>query len=446
MKVRRILLLILATVLLFSCSCQKQPSGEDVSSGGEVIETSEPQYMAYHLGTVSRVEDSIYYTAFVSSNNGMGVLATEYGAENFESYVPCFDPVCDHKSRSICCIRTSSMTLKMDEIVAFPYKGEPALVIFNQIDSCLSLPYSNKKVNLVYEDFLDSDSPREGYDEWKSSASKSTRDELLVYKDHLYYVETRSGVRVQYRISLDGGKPERVFEEDNVIIRTIINDRFYGIKYDVNAWSPEEDILPTRDQMHYFRSDMNYENVEPLPQKLEFFSLLSDDNTNNFLILEADENYIYTMRGTKILAFSDSDINAEPILLSETEVMIPADLPSPSPVCWGYNDGTLYSIVNTGQYKREVLDYGGRSKNIQWYESSTLYSFDIRTGEYKELNISNSSYLIDNILYADEKYVYGEGRYVHNDNRSEQGVTIRLTLDTMRYEVILPDRFWEYSA
>ena len=425
--------------MLFS-SCQKQP--ED-----EIVEQPEPQRMAYHLGTVSRVEDSIYYTSFISPNNGMWVLATEYGAENFESYVPCFDPVCDHSSRLKCCVTTSSMTMKVDEIVGFLYKGEPALVIFNPIDSCLSLPYSNIKKNLVQEDFLNSDSPREGYEEWESSPSKPKRSELFVYKDYLYYVETRSGVRTQYRISLEGGEPERVFEEDNVIIRTIINDRFYGIRYDANDWTPEEDVLPTRDQIHYFRSDMNYQNVEPLHEKLEFFSLLSDDITNGLIILEADEKFIYAKRGTKIFAFSDSDMNAEPILLSDMEGKIPSDLPSPSPTCWSYNDGTVYSVINTGRYERKVLDrYGTKERKMSWYESSTLYSFDIRTGECKELDISNSNYLIDKILYADDKYVYAEVSYIHNDNRAQQGVTMRLTLDTMRYEVILPDSFLEYSV
>ena len=142
------------------------------------------------------------------------------------------------------------------QVAAFSYKGEPALVIFNPIDTCLSMPYSNVKTNLVCEDFLYTDTPSAAYREWLNSASYTRRSELLVYKNHLYYVEIKNGVRTQYRISLEGGKPERVFEEDNVIIRTIINDRFYGIKYDVNAWTAEQNASPTRDQTHYFRSDM----------------------------------------------------------------------------------------------------------------------------------------------------------------------------------------------
>lgn len=281
-------ILLLVILLLLSSSCQKQP-------GDEIVEPPEPQRMAYHLGTASLVEDSIYYTAFISHKNGTSVLATEYGTENFESYVPCFDPVCD--------------------------------------------------------------------------------------------------------------------------------------------------------QIHYFRSDMNYENVEPLPQKLEFFTLLSDNNTNSLIILDADEDYIYTKRGTKILAFSDSDINAEPILLSDTEGKIPDDLPSGIFPCWSYNDGIVYSVINTDHFKRKALDrYGMNEKNMSWYESSTLYSFDIRTGECKVQDISNSNYIINKILYADDKYVYAEGSYIHSDNRAQEGVTIRLTLETMRYEAILPDIFWEYSA
>ena len=440
---KKIVLFILAITMLFCCSCQKTP---EPPSDGEITEQPEPQRMAYHLSNVARLENDIYFpwgVSFTKSN----VYASEYDAADFEIYVPCFDTVCDHRNRKICCLATTAIGGRTEQIAAFLYKGEPALLIFNPVDICLSRPYSNVKTTLLCEDYLNASDVWAAYDEWKTSPTKPRRSELFVYKDYLYYVETRSGVRTQYRISLEGGEPERVFEEDNVIIRTIINDRFYGIRYDANDWTPEEDVLPTRDQIHYFRSDMNYQNVEPLHEKLEFFSLLSDDITNGLIILEADEEFIYAKRGTKIFAFSDSDMNAEPILLSDMEGKIPSDLPSPSPTCWSYNDGTVYSVINTGRYERKALDrYGTNERKMSWYESSTLYSFDIRTGECKELDISNSNYLIDKILYADDKYVYAEGTYIHNDNRAQQGATMRLTLDTMRYEVILPDIFWEYSA
>ncbi|MBQ8259932.1 MAG: hypothetical protein IJY97_10270, partial [Clostridia bacterium] len=95
------------------------------------------------------------------------------------------------------------------------------MLIFNPVDICLSRPYSNVKTTLLCEDYLNASDVRAAYDEWKTSPTKPRRSELFVYKDYLYYVETRSGVRTQYRISLEGGEPERVFEEDNVIIRTI---------------------------------------------------------------------------------------------------------------------------------------------------------------------------------------------------------------------------------
>ena len=50
-------------------------------------------------------------------------------------------------------------------------------------------------------------------------------------------------------------------------------------------------------------------------------------------------------------------------------------------------------------------------------------------------------------LWTDKDYIpVGKGRYIHHDNRSDMGYSMRLTLDTMRYEVILPERFLEYSA
>ena len=444
MNWRKPVILLLTAVMLFVCSCQ---NGQGGMPDGEISESPDLQRMAYHLGDVSVFGDDIYFVANASFGKA-DVFACEYGTEDFEIFIPCFDAVCNHTDRMKCCALTSRHD-SIEQCLAFLYNGEPALLLFNPVDTWLSRPYSNFKVNLMHEDIVNHEFPDDAagimeYLEIKKSIPK--RSELLVYGNYLYYVEIKNGVRTQYRISLEGGEPERVFEEDNVIIRTIINDRFYGIKYDINGATEENDILPTRDQIHYFRSDMNYENIESLAENMEFFTLLSDDVTNNFIILEADEEFIYTMRGTKILAFSDSDINAEPILLSDMEGKIPGDLPAMSWIKWNYYDGTVYCVVNTGIYKRELLDINGFETSRQWYESSILYSFDIRTGECKELDISNENYLIDEIFYADDKYVYAEGRYVHDDNRVIQGVTMRLTLDTMRYEVILPDRFWEYSA
>lgn len=440
MRIRSLLLLILSAVLLLNCSCQNQ-------SGSETAEQPEPQRMAYHGVKASRVGDDIYYTVFVSSKNGERIHASEYGSENFESFVPCFDAVCNHLNREICCVSTSHRCYTFERrLAAFDYNGEPSLVIFNPVDICFSRPYSNTKVNLVCEDFLNADDVSAAYNEWQSSPSRPKRDELFVYGGYLYYAETRSGVRAQYRISLEGGDPERVFEEDNVIIRTIINDRFYGIRYDVNDWTAEQADLPTRDQIHYFRSDMTGENIEPLPEELCFFSLLSDDNYSGLKILDADEKYIYVMRGTKILAFSDSDINAEPILLWDMKDKITYERLSDLDRKVHYNDSVLYIVINTNLYSRPTLDSNGYPNPTQWYEKSTLYGFDIETGECKEADISSQNYLIYEILYADDKYVYAEGIYVHDDNRAQQGVTMRLTLDTMRYEAILPDRFWEYSA
>jgi hypothetical protein len=75
-----------------------------------------------------------------------------------------------------------------------------------------------------------------------------------------------------------------------------------------------------------------------------------------------------------------------------------------------------------------------------------LYSFDIGTGECRSWDISSQNYLLSYILYADSEYVYGISKYAHDDGRGKGSVTIRLTLDTMRYEVILPDGFLEDSA
>ena len=442
-----LVLLMLVTILSFICSC-----GEATiyPSYTEATEHLEPQHMAYHLGYASRLGDDIYLALLTSSDNGVNIVASEYGTEDFTTYVPCFDAVCDHKKRARCCLKTYDYNTIQRQLTAFLYDGEPSLVIFSAFDTCLSMPYSNVKTNLILDDFLNGNysNDQAGLAEFfEALNSAPQRSVLLIYGDYLYYAEIKDGSRTQYRIPLTGGNPERVFEEDNIIIKTIINDKFYGIRYDIAPENPGE-VIRDRDRIHYFRSDMNYENIETLPEILDFFSLVSEENKriNTNAILDADEENIYVLYQKKIWAISDSDIHAEPVLLSDPGEKLPSDLPKLTWDRMWYNDGVLYIIINTNQYNRQTLDSNGFSNPTQWYESSTLYSFDISTGECKTWDIKNQSYLIMEILYADDEYVYAIGRYVHNDNRAIEGVTIRLTIDTMRYEVILPDRFWEYSA
>ncbi len=451
MKVRNVLLLVLATVLLFNCSCQKPQSGQESSSDGEVVEQPEPQRMAYRLGETAYA-DGVVYIVFGTSYTKSQVYAIDCNIEDFVAYTPCFDPVCSHWDRSVCNIATSKLSGGTDLFTAFLYNGEPTLVLYNPIDTCISMPYSNTKVNLLCEDFVtleknDYSEANKKYKEWFKSEAKPERSEQLVYGDYFYYVELKNGVRTQYRMSLLGGEPERVFKEDNIIIRTIINDRFYGIRYDIEPDSTDD--IVAREDMYYFRSDMNYENVEALPEILDFFALQGDVGftPKSNAILDADKEFIYVTKGMKVWAVSDSDIYAEPILLSDMKEKIPEKILTAIDPTTIYIDGVIYCISNNGQYNRDLLnDKGEPAKPTQWYESSTLYSFDIRTGESNSWDVSDQSCLVTSIFYVDGKYLYGFGKYIHDDGRGIQGVTMRLTLDTKKYEVILPDRFWEYSA
>ena len=434
-------LLILTLTLLLNCSCRQQPSGQTDLSNGESVEQSEPQRMAYHFSGAARVGDDVYFLVAASSQGLEYIRASEYGSENFDTFVPCFDAVCKHNDRKQCCIATASIGDRTKSFTAFLYEGEPALVVFNPVDICFSRPYSNIKTTLLCEDYLNASDVWTAYDEWKNSGARPQRSESFVYKDYFYYVELINGTRTQYRVPLTGGDPERVFDEDNVIIRTIINDRFYCIRYDVG---PETtDGIVERENIHYFRSDMNYQNIEPLPDALEFFSLLSDDYDTGLLILDADENYIYARRKTKLYAFSDADIYAEPVLLSDTE----GNFPDGKTIDSGYNNGVLYTVINNGDYSRSLIDISGSyRKGVKWYESSMLYGLDIKTGECRSWDISSQDYLISEILYVDDKYVYAQCTYAHDDDRYMHKAIMRLTLDTMRYEVILSDYFLEYSA
>ena len=226
---KKIVLFILAITMLFCCSCQNTP---DPPSDGEITEQPEPQRMAYHLGEAYRLGEDVYFVNSPSFTKSQ-IFATEYGSENFDIFIPCFDAVCNHSDRLKCCIATFYRESNSMKIAAYEYNGQTSVLLFNPIDICLSMPYSNFKINLLCEDFLENDlsTASKAYSEWLKSEARVQRSEPLIYRDYLYYVELKSGTRTQYRITLSGGEPERVFEKDNIVIRTIINDRFYGTSY-----------------------------------------------------------------------------------------------------------------------------------------------------------------------------------------------------------------------
>ncbi|MBQ8259935.1 MAG: hypothetical protein IJY97_10285 [Clostridia bacterium] len=436
---KRFFLIILATLMVFSCSCQKTPGGNDVSSEPETVKQPEPQYMAYHFSDASRLGDDIYFVSGPSFGKAQ-IFATEYGAENFEPFIPCFDAVCNHYDRTKCCIAVGTLSHYTDKISAFMYDGEISLVLFSDYDVSLSMPYLNEKLNLVSEDIVNISSlrePSEVTEYLEALRSTPRKSNPLVYKDYFYYSEINNGTRTQYRIPLTGGEPERVFEEDDIIVKTIINDKYFGIRYEKD----EED----KTQMYYFRSDMNYENVELLPEILDLFSLPTKQNLRlmSKVLFDADADYLYVLDDMKVWKIPDSDIHAEPILMSDMTEKLPTDLDKKAWDSLWYNDGVIYVVINTGIYDRYLK--GNLVTATQWYEKSMLYSFDIGTGECRYWDISSQNYLLSYILYADSEYVYGKIQYAHDDGRGKS-VTMRLTLDTMRYEVILPDGFLEDSA
>ena len=438
--------------MLFSCSCQKTPGGEDVSSEPETVKQPEPQYMAYHFSQAARVGDDVYFMVLASAQDTEQIRASEYGSENFDTFVPCFDTLCiKHSNRAQCCVATTAIGGSLRDITAFPCGDEPALVLFNPVDTCMSKPYSNIRVNLMCEDYLNSDNVWEEFEridkERKDAGTRIKRSDPLVYKDYFYYVQLQSGIRTQYRVSLEGGEPERVFEEDNIVIKTIINDRFYGVRYDDDI-GEQPGIVEDGEKMHYFRSDMNYGNVEPLPEILDYFYLPIGDNFDlrSNVILDADSEFIYALSEKKVWALPDSDINAEPVLLLDLEEKISFELQRTENYEGWYNGGVIYAFLGTDQYVRALLDENGFNKSVQWDKNVMFYSFDIKGGECKSWNISSETYLITEIQYADDKYVYAVGKYVHDDGRRMEKVTMRLTLDTVRYEALLSPYFLNYSA
>ena len=440
---------MLTAVLLLNCSCQKQP---DSPPDGVVAEQPDPQHMAYHFSQAARVGDDVYFMVSISAQDTERIRASEYGSENFDTFVPCFDTLCiKHSNRKQCCLATTNFGGSLSDIAAFTYGGEPSLVLFNPVDTCLSKPYSNVRVDLMSEDYLNADNAWEEFKridkERKDAGTRIKRSDPLVYKDYFYYVELQCGIRTQYRVSLEGGEPERVFKEDNIVIKTIINDRFYGVRY-TDDIGEHINTVKDRDKMHYFRSDMNYQNVEPLPEILDYFYLPVGDNfdlrTN--VILDADGEFIYVLNEKKVWALPDSDINAEPFLLLDLEEKISFDLQSTEHYEACYEDGVIYSFLGTGTYNRALLDENGFNKGVQWKEKVTFYSFDIKTGECKSWNISSENYLITEIQYADDKYVYAVGKHLYEDGRVVQGVTMRLTLGSARYEALLSPYFLNYYA
>lgn len=407
--------------------------------------------MAYSFGQAYRVGDTVFLKVAVSTQEVEQIRANEYGSANFDTFVPCFNTLCSlHNNFRQCCIATCSIGsgASIQEIMGYAYGDEPALVYFNPVDTCLSMPYSNTKISLVYEDYVKSDNVYEDYlkirEERADAGTEIKRANPLVYKGYLYYVQIRCGKFTQYRVSLKGGNPERVFEADNIIIKTIINDKIYGVRYD-DGIGEQPGLASDREKMHYFRSDMNDENIESLPETLDYYRLTTDDvfNLQTRVLLDADSEFIYVLDERKVWAIPESDINAEPVLLLDLEEKISFDLERGESYRALYADGVIYAYLGTGSYTRNLLNEEGYKKEFKWKEKMTFCSLNIKTGECKSRDISNENYLLIDMHYADDNYIYGLSNYLHEDGRVIQGVTTRLTLDTMRYEVILPPRFLE---
>lgn len=436
---KRIILFILMQCLLFCLiSCQRPTQNVD-SEDTKLPENDYKQpYMAQQFGNMYRVGDDLYFlgsklSGYFDVNKGEkgNVLVTEYGAEKFDYYVPCFDSLCTHFDRSRCCLYTCDTA---ESLYAYEQNGEPTIVIYSPLDTVTANPYLNIKQDLLCEDFVYSSMSKLEY--LKNMTNSPDKYSMLVYKDYLYYSMLVDDDYISYRLPLVGGEPERVFTQDSVIIKTIINDRFYGIKF--NSGNDFDDVV-------FFRCNMDLSNFEILPAILTDFSVLNTTTTAGFYntILGADDQYIYIISDRKLWALSDSDINVSATVLADLAEVLP-DTASASVGIFG-NGNTAYILSNENVYRRDLHSAEGRPKKEQWYETSKLYCLNIKTGTCTSTTLTDSSYLFLDIFFADDEYVYGYGKYVHEDGRFTYSI-IRLTLDNMKYEVLLADSFLSYTS
>lgn len=417
MKFRIVYFIIVILFVLSFFSCH--------NDGGKTVngEVGLP-CMSQHIGQISLVGDELYLTATgYESLNTFGIWACESSSESFTPYTPCYIPDCMHNSDK-CCAFISHTPSQM-KLLAYEDEGEPVLILqSSRGDIAISKPLSNEKIFLTGKDY-----------------QSSKKANVFIYGDYLYFSQKSGDEYVQYRATLASGKVERVFDQNNIVVKTIINNKYYGMIYSDD--SKDISSRPNGDTV-YFRSDMNYENIEALPEMFEFFSTPGDD----FLIrataiLDADEQNIYVLYQQKIWAIADENIYDEPRLISCIEDQVLEDYIDEINSSY-YKDGKLYFVFRRDPYDRKLLNAKGEDQRRQWWSSSHFYSFDIMTGELCSWDISSQQGTIRELYYADGKYIYGKGIYVHQDGRSIDGLIMRLNLETMEFESKIYPEFFDH--
>lgn len=424
---RRVISLVLISLLLalslISCHRPVQDGAESTTAEATDVQDTpnKKSRIAQPFWEMYRVGDEIYFCSGVAKSisaeagTTAKVMVTEYGTPQLEYYVPCFDPTCTHLDRSQCCLNVYH---NVSGIYAYERDGEPTVIIYSPLDTVISKPYSNTKQDLLCEEgYVYAAGLDEKMAYLQSLTNYPHKNNMMVYEDYVYYSMLVDDEYLAYRVSLDGGEPERLFENDSVIIRTIVNDRFYGVKFNAGA--------DNRDNVSYFRCDLNFENFETLPEIFTDFRGVSRGMLNGSAIVGVDGQNIYMQQGRKLWMLSDEDIYAPATMVADLSY-----IPDKFPLC--YTDGTyIYALCLLSSYER----FDNNNRRYQWFESSELFTIDMHTGEYTVLDISNDTYLFTQIYYMDEKYVYGQGRIVDEDGSFKESL-MRLTIDTMKFEFI----------
>lgn len=420
--IKLMLFCVLMAILTLGClSCQ-----ETSSDGGAPTHTQNIPTVAQHLGRSALVGNELYLKPLGgSSNYHCGIFVCDPDAESFEPYYPCYVPSCRHNGPE--CVALAEYNLFNLRLTACGDSGEPTVVMCSTNgDVYISKPISNEKRKPSGSDY-----------------SAGPKTNLFIYGDHLYYSQKVGSTYIQYRVSLDDGVTERVFEQDNIIIKTILNNKYYGVIYksEIQVATPL-----TNDDVTYFRSDMDYQNVETLPEMMWFFYTPEEKFIiRATAILDADEQSIYVLQDHKIWAFSDADIYAEPKMVFDMEVFNLGKWQESQSSSW-YRDGMLHFIWNYTHSSRVLLDqYGSGQVSRGWYKTSHLYSINIMTGEYEVTDIATDTAQFRDIFFIDDKYLYGEGVYAHYDGRSDYSVLMRLNLDTLECEPKLCEEFLAYT-
>lgn len=289
----------------------------------------------------------------------------------------CSDPLCDHKSSE--CINR----LSIDSMLSYDGK----IYCKGKTENSSVFGVSGGEEYRTFVGYYDPGKGAVEYlDTWHRELG-SVSNEILTYNNCLYYIKRLSDTdNSLYRISLSGGKPEKVNQTEDFIVQfSIYNNIIY---YRTNSQTLKS-------------MDLDGSSLKTIEENVCIVNVT--DNYNIKISSVSDNGYKVTLNGEEFVDAVDSPVAT--VLLDD---------------CLWY---TVTEKMNFGSY----TDENGKTHSVVSYNGTEIYRYDLNTSEKNAYDcsfgygVADFYGLIDNymLLGVADKDGYIELWLVNTDNTEE---------------------------